>query len=150
MGDHFGRDQGHGGRDFDRRGDVGGGGSRGAAHPRPQGDLRYNPKRGGREEGRARAAKDSRVRELEKETAKPSPPSGNLKTTKSLKCFRCTEVGHHQLDCTNDPVCYKCKQPGHMAGECGSLPSKKLKMFGFAISGQGFYAIETPEKGKVE
>ena len=58
MGDRFGRDQGHGGRDFDRRGDVGGGGSRGAAHPRPQGDLRSDPKRGGQEEGRARGRKN--------------------------------------------------------------------------------------------
>jgi hypothetical protein len=34
-----------------------------------------------------------------------------------------------------------------MAVECGSLPNRKLKMFGFAVSGQGFYSIEIPDKG---
>ncbi|RLN09096.1 hypothetical protein C2845_PM11G17100 [Panicum miliaceum] len=47
-------------------------------------------------------------------------------------------------------MCYKCKQSGHMAVECGSLPSRKLKMFGFGVPGQGFYSIELPNKGKPE
>ena len=35
-----------------------------------------------------------------------------------IKCFRCLGTGHHQSDCTNEPVCYKCKQKGHMAVDC--------------------------------
>lgn len=59
----------------------------------------------------------------------------------NVKCFRCQEVGHHQKNCTNDPICYKCKKAGHMAAECGQ---GKLKMMGFAIPEQGFYCINIP------
>lgn len=62
-----------------------------------------------------------------------------------VKCFRCLGTGHFQADCTNDPVCFKCKEQGHMAIDCNSLGSKKLKMFGFGILGQGFYAFNFPD-----
>ena len=35
-----------------------------------------------------------------------------------------------------------------MAVECSSLHKKRLKMYGFGISGQGFYSIEIPDKEK--
>lgn len=60
-----------------------------------------------------------------------------------LKCFRCLEEGHHQSECTKEPVCYKCRQKGHMAVDC--KVTKKLKIYGFGIPGQGFYAIDIPE-----
>lgn len=61
-----------------------------------------------------------------------------------IRCYRCLEMGHHQSDCTNEPVCYKCKEKGHMAVEC-SLTKRKIQLFGFGIPGQGFYSIEIPE-----
>lgn len=67
--------------------------------------------------------------------------------TKDIRCFRCQDFGHHQVECTNDPVCYKCKQSGHMASECVGLKGHKLKMFGFGIK-QGFYSIEIPKAAK--
>lgn len=57
-----------------------------------------------------------------------------------VKCFRCLETGHHQTDCQSEPV-YKCKQKGHMAVDCKSLDSKRLKMYGFGIPGQGFLLL---------
>jgi hypothetical protein len=52
--------------------------------------------------------------------------------------------GHVQAECTNVPVCYKCKEKGHMAVDC-NVDSKKLKMYGFGVPGQGFYAMNFPE-----
>jgi hypothetical protein len=65
---------------------------------------------------------------------------------KSIKCFRCQEMEHHQKDCLNLPFCYKCKEEGHMAAECLDFHAKSrdLKMFGFAIADQGFYSINIP------
>jgi hypothetical protein len=40
-------------------------------------------------------------------------------------------------------MCYKCKQKGHMAVDC--IFSKKLKICGFGIPGQGFYSIDILE-----
>ena len=64
-------------------------------------------------------------KEAEKTKNKSSSSQRGNKSSDSVKCFRCTEVGHHQLDCTNDPICYKCKQPGHMAVECASMIGSK-------------------------
>lgn len=60
-----------------------------------------------------------------------------------VKCFRCLENGHHQSNYNNKPVCYKCKQKGHMAMDYRF--SKKLKICGFGIPGQGFYSIDIPK-----
>jgi hypothetical protein len=60
-----------------------------------------------------------------------------------VRCYRFLDMGHHQSDCTKEPVCYKCKQKGHMAIDCKI--NKKLKIYGFGIPGQGFYAIDIPE-----
>jgi hypothetical protein len=68
------------------------------------------------------------------------------KVSESSKCFRCGEVGHHQMECANDPVCYKCKKSGHMAAECGGSFSKKMKMFGFGFPNKGLYSFELLEK----
>lgn len=35
-----------------------------------------------------------------------------------IKCYRCLQVGHHQYECSNEPVCYKCKMEGHIAADC--------------------------------
>ncbi|RLN17995.1 hypothetical protein C2845_PM02G15810 [Panicum miliaceum] len=95
---------------------------------------------------------DSRSRDLRKDLGRgkgdnPNPSQGAHKFDETSKCFRCTEVGHHQLDCTNDPICYKCKQVGHMAAECANIHKRKLMMFGFGIPGQGFYSMEISDKG---
>lgn len=65
-------------------------------------------------------------------------------------CFRCREEGHHQLDCTNDPICYKCKQPGHMAAECGTNHKSKLRMFGFRFQSKGstLYQSQKPKSNQ--
>ena len=78
---------------------------------------------------------------------KPKRAEGNKS---SDICFRCNEVGHHQLNCTNDPICYKCKLPGHMAAECAGLHCQNIKMFGFGIPRQGFYSIEIPDVEQVD
>lgn len=59
-----------------------------------------------------------------------------------VKCFKCLGTGHYQADCTAEPVCFKCKEKGHLAADCYA---KRLKMFGFGIPGQGFYAFNFPE-----
>jgi hypothetical protein len=43
-----------------------------------------------------------------------------------IKCFRCLGSGHHQFECTREPVCYKCKLKGHMAVDCKTFGAKKL------------------------
>jgi hypothetical protein len=65
-----------------------------------------------------------------------------------LKYFRCQEMGHHQKDCSHEPICYKCKEPGHMVAECLEVHSKgcEMKMFGFAIPDQGFDSINIPRE----
>jgi hypothetical protein len=63
---------------------------------------------------------------------------------KEIRCFRCSQSGHHQADCPNDPLCYKCKESGHMAAECQN--NKKLRLFGFGIPEQGFFGFDIPEK----
>lgn len=45
----------------------------------------------------------------------------------------------------SDPVCYKCKEKGHMAVDCKKF-SKQLRMYGFGIPGQGFYAMNFPKE----
>jgi hypothetical protein len=70
---------------------------------------------------------------------------------RKMKYFRCQEKGHHQRDYTNKPICYKCKEEGHMAAKCVVFHSKaeELKMFGFAILGQGFYSFNILGEGEV-
>lgn len=62
-----------------------------------------------------------------------------------VKCYRCLQSSHHQSECVCDPVCYKCKEKGHMAVDCKKC-SKQLRMYGFGIPGQGFYAMNFPEE----
>lgn len=69
---------------------------------------------------------------------------GNPKSKGPVICFRCSQPGHHQLECTNNPICYKCKATGHMAAECGTTQKSKISMFGFGIPGQGFYSMNIP------
>ncbi|CAD6273003.1 unnamed protein product [Miscanthus lutarioriparius] len=42
-------------------------------------------------------------------------------------------------------MCYKCKLKEHLAVDCKSSELKKLKMYGFGVLGQGFYAFNFPE-----
>lgn len=73
--------------------DTGGGGSRGAHQPRIHGDPNPDdPKRGVRDDGRARAAEEPKARVLGKEKAKLPSLSGTPKAANSIKCFRCTEA----------------------------------------------------------
>ncbi|CAL4929426.1 unnamed protein product [Urochloa decumbens] len=128
----------------------------GYSHPRnmdsnyrgffPKGENRPGNYAAGSSRGPVYKEKERRPdnQEIPKEKVAKNP-SIAPKLTASTKCFRCTELGHHQLECTNDPVCYKCKKAGHMAVECASIHHKKLKMYGFGITGQGFYSIEIPE-----
>lgn len=67
------------------------------------------------------------------------------KNPTDIKCFHYLKLGHQQFECDNNPMCYKCKQSGHMGAECKNMGSKKLKMYGFGILGQGFYSIDIPE-----
>lgn len=76
--------------------------------------------------------------------------AGNDEEPKKIKCFRCQEFVHHQKYCENAPICYKCKEEGHMAAECANFHSKvgELKMYGFAVQGQGFYSIKIHGEGE--
>jgi len=91
-----------------------------------------------KEEGRERGIviSDGKGKAVEGNRANPN---------QDMRCFRCLGFGHHQVDCTEEPVCYKCKEKGHMAVECKITEARKLKMFGFGIPGQGFYALNFPE-----
>jgi hypothetical protein len=62
---------------------------------------------------------------------------------KEIKCFRCTQSGHHQSECSNEPLCYKCKGFGHMAAECHI--QRKMRLFGFGMPEQGFFGIDISE-----
>lgn len=84
---------------------------------------------------------DTRERALVISEGKKANPNPNP----DVKFFRCLGIGHFQVDCTNEPVCFKCKEKGHLAVDCYSSGSKKLKMFGFGIPGQGFYAFNFPD-----
>lgn len=75
----------------------------------------------------------------------PRAPDRKSNPTTDVKCYSCLETGHHQSECRNEPVCYKCKDKGHMAVDCKAF-SKSLKMYGFGIPGQGFYAMNFPEE----
>lgn len=59
-----------------------------------------------------------------------------------IRCYRCLDIGHHQSDCTKDPVCYKCKEKGYKAVDC---IQHKIQLFGFGIPWQGFYSLDIPE-----
>lgn len=110
-------------------------GGKGAPAPSYQGGKRnYN-----------RTRKEPIPQEIRREPAKAKVPWQDPKSKGPIVCFRCREEGHHQLDCTNDPICYKCKKSGHMAVECGSVHKNKINMFGFGIPEQGFYSITIPE-----
>jgi hypothetical protein len=63
------------------------------------------------------------------------PSSGMKFNSTEVKCFRCLDIGHHQSECTKEPVCYNCKAKGHMADDCKSINLKKLQIFGFSILG---------------
>ncbi|CAN6165133.1 unnamed protein product [Urochloa humidicola] len=154
------------GDNWNRSGSYRGGGmgNRGAYQPRgtrAQGDPRvsdlrnHGDQRG--QDGNRSGATHEETRRPDQEGHKDQRKEKFVRQSKSdgtsksdIKCFRCTEIGHHQLECTNDPVCYKCKKVGHMAAECDSIHQRKMKMFGFGIPGQGFYSIELPEKKEVD
>jgi hypothetical protein len=44
-------------------------------------------------------------------TPKPVSAEGKSKSNDVAKCFCCSEIGHHQMDCSNDPVCYQTYNP---------------------------------------
>lgn len=96
-----------------------------------QGGWNHPDKKGGQE-----------PKELNREQASVE---GNLTNASSsnVRCYRCLDVGHHKADCEKEPVCYKCKQKGHTVVDCKMF--KKLKMFGFGIPSQRFYAMDFPE-----
>lgn len=88
--------------------------------------------------GERRPGQDSWKESSRVPDRKPNP-------TADVKCYRCLETGHHQSGCKNEPVCYKCKDKGHLAADCKTF-SKTLKMYGFGIPCQGFYAMNFPEE----
>lgn len=71
-----------------------------------------------------------------------SSSEGMKQPNADMRCYNCLEIGHHQYVCTNESVCYKCRDKGHLAVDCPNKGSKKLKMYGFGIPGQGFYAFD--------
>ena len=84
------------------------GGSKGAFYPHDNRDARSMKRDRQGPKGEYKPRPGLR-KELEKAKNKSSSSEGATKSGDSIKCFHCTEVGHHQLDYTNDPICYKCK-----------------------------------------
>ncbi|KAM0885338.1 hypothetical protein ACQ4PT_030419 [Festuca glaucescens] len=60
------------------------------------------------------------------------------------KCFKCGQVGHFQLACTNDQVCVFCARSGHYSADC-PLQEKnqapELLLMGQAIQDEGFFYL---------
>lgn len=106
-------------------------GQGGRFHDQPGGWYRYDRRPGQEKE----ASRERAIVLSEGNKANPNP---------DVKCFRCLGMGHYHVNCTREPMCYKCKEKGHMAIDC-KASDKKLKMFGFGIPGQGFYALNFPE-----
>lgn len=74
------------------------------------------------------------------------PNTGVLQMEDHRTCFRCLQTGHHQARCSNPSVCYKCKKKtGHItSGYPEDLKKLGVKLYGFGISGQGFYTLQVP------
>ncbi|KAM0867590.1 hypothetical protein ACQ4PT_041889 [Festuca glaucescens] len=75
------------------------------------------------------------------------PPQGP--PPKGIKCFKCGDEGHYLASCTNKLIWYTCKKEGHVTMNCPNLKSKELKIYGFGIPGQGFYALDVDVVAKL-
>lgn len=67
-----------------------------------------------------------------------------------MKCYNCNQEGHHQADCMNDPYCFNCRNTGHKSTTCPrktgeSKPLGGLRLCGYGLPGQLFYALDVPE-----
>lgn len=71
-----------------------------------------------------------------------------------MKCFNYNDYGHHQLTCKRPPFCYNCRDIGHNSAQYPLMQSNKgLRLCGYGMLGQIFYALDVPETkldGEVE
>lgn len=63
-----------------------------------------------------------------------------------MRCFNCNDYGHHQSTCKKPPFCYSCRDTGHKSAQCPMMRSNKgLRLCGYGMPGQIFYALDVPE-----
>uniref|UniRef100_A0A804R877 CCHC-type domain-containing protein n=2 Tax=Zea mays TaxID=4577 RepID=A0A804R877_MAIZE len=133
--------KGQGGRGFAARGGFGGRRGLGRSEFDGQGSRQFETKekfRGAQFSGDSGLITENRLGTHFEKDFRLQEDQG-----KEIKCFRCTQSGHHQSECSNEPLCYKCKGFGHMAAECHM--QRKLRLFGFGMPEQGFFGIDISE-----
>ncbi|CAM0944954.1 unnamed protein product [Alopecurus aequalis] len=78
--------------------------------------------------------------------AKTPQAAGGTAGPSKVECFKCGRVGHFQAGCTFDPICVLCSKEGQNSAECPNRGAgAALRLYGQAISGEGFFYLDFEE-----